>query len=784
MRLRALTLVACCTVTVAACVDPTRGFDPTVERAVVLSSAPHGEFIELRPQWMPGIPEQLVPEYVVNGALFSLHVRQELSADGTQFLLELAIRNSGNLPAWRPVRLRLAAILPRHITAIPSDAPIGQDPVWDYSQTVGLDGVLAPGETSGTRHLAFPIPGAGPSSLRAFRITAEITARGGWTIPPTVDREPTPAEIQTGYGEGMLIIRYRGGRLSPAEIGQINIAHGLVAQEYDDILGIYVAFIEPPYTRTSDVLTALLANPAVELVTLAPIVRAQGFALPLNSENNSKWDSEGFTLAWQQDESAGRLPGQDVVVGVIDDGIASHPELLSRIARWVDVRNTAFLDPRGGGSHGTMVASILAAESNGSLVAGGAYGAKIVSIRVCGLVCWPWDFARGLKYVANSPDISIVNVSMGAAVSLDYLVGSAFDDIARNGTLVVAAAGNHTWYGNRSVNWPATRTDVLAVAALSSETQLWTESAFGSEIDISALGTSIPLVVKGVNNEIFFGDGTSFAAPRVVAAAAILKAREPTVNASGLRTLLEENTVDIGPVGKDSSFGIGRLKLQGRGGRCLMAFLADDTGVTQLHNALLTGGCAIVEYDTDVDGFTAQELSGASLTMLNLLGQTCCSAQPRVSATQAQAYADFVNAGGTLLLTSRAFDYQYLNAVFGLAPSGADGGSSGFNWQLTPRFAFPIASHPLFVGVSSMHGDVGEAFAFTAAGALAWSVIMRGASNEPLLAVRNYGAGQVVLWWAQRSFRNPGPTANVYESDIQRANNLEFIKNLAALATN
>ncbi|MCJ7633969.1 hypothetical protein MUP77_16480, partial [Candidatus Bathyarchaeota archaeon] len=105
---------------------------------------------------------------------------------------------------------------------------------------------------------------------------------------------------------------------------------------------------------------------------------------------------------------------------------------------------------------------------------------------------------------------------------------------------------------------------------------------------------------------------------------------------------------------------------------------------------------------------------------------------------------------------------------------GGDGGSSGFDWPLTMKSATFFIQHPVTQGITRLHGDCGANFSVDQN----WRVIGREQRDgTPLLSVRELGNGRIVLWYAQRSFRNPGGSGNVYESDIGREQNRQFFRN-------
>ncbi len=101
--------------------------------------------------------------------------------------------------------------------------------------------------------------------------------------------------------------------------------------------------------------------------------------------------------------------------------------------------------------------------------------------------------------------------------------------------------------------------------------------------------------------------GTSASAPHITGAAAILKQLHPSFGAAALQALLESTALDLGPAGKDSLYGAGRLRLPVRP----TATTSFPSGIGR-RTAVLAGtvephrweGRAFFEYSTD-PGFAA-----------------------------------------------------------------------------------------------------------------------------------------------------------------------------------
>ncbi len=258
------------------------------------------------------------------------------------------------------------------------------------------------------------------------------------------------------------------------------------------------------------------------------------------------------------------------------------------------------VDPDSGngchGFHGTHVASTaLAPRGNGGIV--GVYpGAELMAIRLgrnipptCRLIFSPDD---ALRYVADLPNASgarpaqaadVVNMSFGGSgfsASENAAIQAALDE----GLILVASAGND---GDRRAagqfpSYPAAYDGVIAVAS----TTILDERAFYSsaypQVDIAAPGgatgdvngdgvtDAVVAAVAELNStatafEESFGlkIGTSMAAPHASAGFALMKAIAPDITGRDIQAFLANGdlTVDLGPAGKDNTFGYGLMSL-------------------------------------------------------------------------------------------------------------------------------------------------------------------------------------------------------------------------------
>ena len=213
-------------------------------------------------------------------------------------------------------------------------------------------------------------------------------------------------------------------------------------------------------------------------------------------------------------------------------------------------------DPNDEQGHGTSVAGVVASiDTAGNTPLGLANDARLMTLRAFDLTgnAEEDDIAAALLYAAlNGADV--VNMSFGDGVD-SPLLRAAVKAAADMGCVLVASAGNS---GTTSRQYPASYDDVIAVAATNDRDVRASFSSTGSSIGISAPGQAIPTTRAGGGYRTV--SGTSFAAPYVAAAAALLRELHPTWTAREIVSTLREHSVDLGEKGWDPLYGDGRLQ--------------------------------------------------------------------------------------------------------------------------------------------------------------------------------------------------------------------------------
>lgn len=203
----------------------------------------------------------------------------------------------------------------------------------------------------------------------------------------------------------------------------------------------------------------------------------------------------GATRAWQ--ESTG---SEEVLVGVVDTGIASHPDLnanlrldLSRDFRTWDDQGEEEDPSADSGLHGTHVAGTIGAVGNNGVgITGINWRTGLVALRALDALSGSnTDIAAAFAY-AGQLGIPVVNASLGGTAE-SRLQADAIR--LSPGTLFVIAAGNSGIdHENEQSGYPCDYdfANVICVAALGNRGDLAWFSDYGAKsVDLAAPGTGI-----------------------------------------------------------------------------------------------------------------------------------------------------------------------------------------------------------------------------------------------------------------------------------------------------
>ena len=332
---------------------------------------------------------------------------------------------------------------------------------------------------------------------------------------------------------------------------------------------------------------ALLGATAAALVATAS---AAAFT-PSNTYYPRQWylSQDNAFDAWPTPPSF-----DSVKVAIIDSGVdCSLPDFDGQIAKAKSfVDHTPCMDTQG---HGTIVAGEIAGALDSAGVVGLAFGSQLLVAKVVaadGTIPLKAE-AAGIRWAVNQ-GARVVNLSFGAvrdpmSPALDAyskVEAQAVAYAVKKGAVVVAAVGNADEAYTTPwpfASWPAALPHVIGVGAL---TRSGNVPDFSDQdptyVDIAAPGVGIfstfpkAMAQPGcspegytdcANGDYHKPEGTSFAAPQVSAAAAVLFGLEPQLTSGQVTKILERHADDVDaatgcadcPVGRDKYSGWGRL---------------------------------------------------------------------------------------------------------------------------------------------------------------------------------------------------------------------------------
>ena len=264
-----------------------------------------------------------------------------------------------------------------------------------------------------------------------------------------------------------------------------------------------------------------------------------------------------------------------VRVAVIDSGIdGDHPDFAGKIAAAKSfVGGSALVDEEG---HGTFVAGLIAAGVNNTVgIAGGASSAELLVAKVVDssdLI----DVEAEVKAIrwAVEKDARVINMRLGGfrdprdpdRDAFSPLEAQAVGWAHGQGAVIVAAVGNNTDTPPRPwpyASYPAALPHVLGVSALardgsvpvfSHRDKIYNDIAAPGVGILSTFPRSLTAEVKDCPDQGYSscapddfrkGQGTSFAAPQVSAAAAVLLAVRPTLRPEQVTELLTRTAHDV-----------------------------------------------------------------------------------------------------------------------------------------------------------------------------------------------------------------------------------------------
>lgn len=319
------------------------------------------------------------------------------------------------------------------------------------------------------------------------------------------------------------------------------------------------------------------SDSAVDAAARASVADASARA---TSVNDPYWPAQrylsatGFDDAWDDARAQGT-----VSVAVLDSAVRlDHEDLAASldVEHGWDAVEQAPLGAPAESDHGTEVAGIISATcDNAAGIAGASFGANIVPITVlsgAGLTTTTAELYRAMDYLFALDDehpelnLRVLNMSFGGygtgqGTTMDRAFYALVQTAVHERDMVVVGAGGNK--ATTTFSWPADWDEVVSVT--STDASLQQPASFSDHNqykDIAAPGEAI--MTTKASDATSYGTcrGTSFSAPIVSAALALMFAAGPSLSAERATELLYATADDRGAADRDDYFGWGLVNAE------------------------------------------------------------------------------------------------------------------------------------------------------------------------------------------------------------------------------
>lgn len=276
-----------------------------------------------------------------------------------------------------------------------------------------------------------------------------------------------------------------------------------------------------------------------------------------------------------------------VVIGIVDGGTRlTHEDLASQIQvnrqdpldgidndqdgyvdnyhgwDFADHDNDPTREP--GSVHGILVAGCAAAApNNGKGIAGVGYHCRFLPLKIYpSTATGSFGGYEAIVYAADH-GCQVINLSWGGVGGRSQFEQDVITYAAVNhDAVVVAAAGNTP---AELDFYPASYDHVVSVATLQPSDERSPNATFSRRVDLSAPGINILTTLGNTDSDYYPVGGSSFAAPLVAGAAALLRTHFPQYTAAQIAAQLRRTTDNInrlpGNVAYAGRIGTGRLNV-------------------------------------------------------------------------------------------------------------------------------------------------------------------------------------------------------------------------------
>lgn len=194
--------------------------------------------------------------------------------------------------------------------------------------------------------------------------------------------------------------------------------------------------------------------------------------------------------------------------------------------------------------HGILVAGCAAgAADNGKGIAGVGFKSRFMPLKI--YPSTPQGSFGGFEAIVYAADhgCKVINLSWGGVGGRSQFEQDIINYAALDRDVVVVAAAGNT---NADLDfYPASYANVISVASLKPTDVKDNNGTYSPHVSLSAPGVHIMTILGNNDSDYYPVDGSSFAAPQVSGAAALVRARFPQYNAAQVAAQLRQTTDNI-----------------------------------------------------------------------------------------------------------------------------------------------------------------------------------------------------------------------------------------------
>lgn len=394
--------------------------------------------------------------------------------------------------------------------------------------------------------------------------------------------------------------------------------------------------------------------------------------------------------------------GKDVKIAIVDTGISNHKALKGQISQ-----EKSFVKKRYGYDqnidntkdeigHGTAVAGIVAGkEGRGVAPGSNLLNAKVFPDRSAGatdagiIAAIEWSVKSGAE---------VINLSFGRTPFKKDPLEVLVNKVTEKGTIVTVAAGNEgDWSGmnTMSIQSPGTARNAITIGASGAGESVATFTSRGPspnmaiKPDVTAPGVNIK-VLKGTKGTVF-GSGTSFAAPHVAGATALLiDSLKKSINGSLPGTIKSSLITTAEPFWNDElAEGGGEINI-GRAFHLIQQSLSDRTLNVSILPQKLPVNAPLKSLATSAGFPFFQKLYIGSTHVFNF--SICTGQKTNITVTLSGNISKVIkiNSPSTSIITDQPTKYWEMNFSVQEGSLGVYKGAIQFQWDPNASIKIPM----------------------------------------------------------------------------------------------